>query len=670
MIEAIVLGMVTNLLYDTGKYTIEELTEDNRSEYEKELYLIIEAVIAKHKQEFDTEDLSDGRHSFIKSQKLLEILLNFDFRKPLSKNEVLEAFNSESKVYPPRNKEIEFFLTQFKDKIDSSTKFKSLYYDSNYKREIFRISRELDDLKDNNVKVITDSISRALKSEYKSNIESIQACIDEFKMQTAINLIQKLRKRIEQASLLDSAFKSKLLFLETLCERELQSKDKIEISKQFIRAYNYDKTDLTLKLHACLSYFHIKDYDEALGLSNQIILEDKYQQIPWLIKIFTAPNHEDEFVKVPSLLKDDKLFINVLFFNSIILQKENFHQYLISAGYSVNLEIDIKSKLTLNDKSKLYININLLVNRILNSKTLDLEGKLYLENYESEVNILYKNLKYYIKELNGSEIEHTINGEKYYLNFVKFLYDKNESNISKLSASYDLSSKLWGETYTFCQALQSLGRIEQSNAILDNYEIIGNTIIPGWFILKCIHLNQLQQYEGLSVLYEKYLDSIKVINQNNLLNVINMFSDCFVYGERVDDFEDKLQLTLVKRIENNSIKHILEVYIRAHLLKQKSDELIDKTLNLIQCEIEKEGVVYCITESLIAQDLLIEARNFLKEKIDINSENELLRFYIILLYKIVKDKTIHENDIHIELLDLLKKWRIDFKSFDYKLFVL
>lgn len=667
MIKTIALGMVTNLLYDTGKFMIKELTKDNRSEYEKELCSIIEAVIAKHKQEFDTEDSSDGRYSFIKSQKLLEILLNFDLRTQFPQNEVAEAFKSESNVYPPKDKEIEFFLTDFKDKINSSSKFKDLYFDSKYKREIFRISREIDNLKNNNVKVITDSISRALKSEYKSNIESIQTCIDEFKMHTAITLIQQLRKRIEQASLLDNYFKSKLLYLETLCERELQIKDKIEISKQFIQAYNLDKTDLTLKLNACLSYFYVKDNQEALDLSNQIIQVEKYRQIPWLIKIFTAPNHEDEFINVPSLLKEDKLFINVLFFNSIILQKESFHNYLINKGYSVDVEFYSLSKLSLRDKIKFSININLLVNTILGSKVLDLQGDFYLKNYNSEINILFKHLEFYVKELNGTEIEHTIRLEKYFLNFIEFLFDTNENNLTTLSTSYELSSKSWSETFTFCQAHQALGRIKQSNAILDNYERAGNVITPDWFILKCIHLNQLEQYEDLGNLYEKYLESIEVINHDNLLNVINMFSDCLMSNERVGEIDDKLEFTLKKRVENDSIKHILEVYIRAHLLKEKNDELIDKTLELIHFEIENEIMIYCIAESLIAQYLLIEARDFLKGKIDLKSENKLLRFYVVLLYRIVRDRSIHANDIHIEILDLLKKWRTDFKSFDYEL---
>ncbi|MCT4664938.1 MAG: hypothetical protein N4A45_06860 [Flavobacteriales bacterium] len=668
IIASISLGIITNLIYDTGKYGIKELTSDNRSDYEKELSSIIQSVIDEHKEEFDTEDKPDGKFSFVKSQKILKILLNFHINGDLSEEKIVEAFNGESMVYSPSNKEIGFFLLRFRKKIDSSEKFKKLYYNENYKKEIFKISNAIDELKENNFKSVTESIRKVLHSEYKSSIEDIQSCIDDYKMRTALNLIQTLRQRIERASLLDIFFKSKLLFLEAICERELQSKSNRDYSLKIIKAYNLDKDDITLQLNACLSFFNVNDNDEALFLANQIIEKDKYQHIPWLIKVFVASNSIEEFECIPTLLKSDELFINSLFFNSIILQNDILYGALLSKGFKVNYEFEIKAKLTLKDKSRLFINIHLLIDIIMSFKVLDLKGALYLKNFENEIDILFKNLEYYIKKLKGTEIEETINLEKYYYNFIKFLYINNDQNFSDLSNSFSLIDNSWTVTFTFYQALQALDKIEESNELLDNYKNNTNNIIyKEWFIIKAINLNQLKRKKELKDLYINYLDIIEIINENNLMNVINMFADCLVGNEFIDNQESLLQLTLNKKTENETIKRILKVYIRTHLLKEKNEQLIKEALTLIHYQPEKEGQIYCIAESLIALELLIEARNFLKDKININTENQLLRFYIELLNEIVRDKNIHENDIHNELLDLLKKWRLFQGSKDYKL---
>ena len=118
-----------------------KITAKNVSEYESELYDIINATI----KEFEKANpiAETEKIPFYSSQLLLESLLKFRLTREFNLKSVEEAFNSDDRIIRPSEKELQLFFEIFDNNIEKSKKIRDLNIGSNYKEEIFNIAEDL-----------------------------------------------------------------------------------------------------------------------------------------------------------------------------------------------------------------------------------------------------------------------------------------------------------------------------------------------------------------------------------------------------------------------------------------------------------------------------------------------------------------------------------------------
>ncbi|MNT05264.1 hypothetical protein D3C72_1398790 [compost metagenome] len=90
-----------------------------------------------------------------------------------------------------------------------------------------------------------------LLTEYREQLNQIHVLILAFKPKTALGLLTNLENRIKESNAeKDDKITSKLLFLKALCKRELENYSKEDSAQDFIKAYNLNKEDETIKYRA------------------------------------------------------------------------------------------------------------------------------------------------------------------------------------------------------------------------------------------------------------------------------------------------------------------------------------------------------------------------------------------------------------------------------------
>ena len=96
-----------------------------------------------------------------------------------------------------------------------------------------------------------DSLSFLL-TEYREQLNQIHVLILAFKPKTALGLLTNLENRIKESNAKkDNKITSKLLYLKALCKRELEDFTKEDSAQDFIKAFNLNKEDETIKYRAC-----------------------------------------------------------------------------------------------------------------------------------------------------------------------------------------------------------------------------------------------------------------------------------------------------------------------------------------------------------------------------------------------------------------------------------
>jgi hypothetical protein len=206
------------------------------------------------------------------------------FSNQLNEYRIIEIIKTNPKLIVPSKEEAKLFLEILRKNLDIDEEFKSLYVEEFYKIEIFKLSPQLEEIKQHLINSHPDQ--RIL-------INWIHDDIIYFNPKTAL-------KRIEQLELLlnltTSETEAQILFLKALSLNEMIKGKKA--SELYIKAYLKQPNDVKYKENVLYYYWCKKDLDKTNTLIEEILSNNPYNSIAWALKSFLSSDNIRERLSI------------------------------------------------------------------------------------------------------------------------------------------------------------------------------------------------------------------------------------------------------------------------------------------------------------------------------------------------------------------------------------
>ena len=500
-----------------------------------------------------------------------------------------------------------------------------------------------------------------LLSDYQAQIKKINSLILEFKLVTALDLLIDLEKRIKETNIpKNNKIESKILFLKALCKRELEKYSKEDSAQDFIKAYNLNKEDETIKHRACIEYLNIGDSAKAIDLADEILKTEEYNRIAWIVKTFISDDIKQFIKTVPKIVFGDNKYQHSVIYN--IFRTKNLKDFgeLYEYGLQISFNFEKIKVVTFENKQSWIIDLDLLVSTILNKSTLKyISGEKFIVENDPEISKAINLLEVFTNALESTEISETIIHQKFYLNYLQYL---NSNEVIYFNSLVQLYNKLekphWFYTLFYCQVANHRKEFQLSLNCLVGYETLKGELHSEFYLFKSVALHFLAKGEEIEMLFNDYLDSIEIIDGRHLFNLINTFDIINQHIEDENKFTTQLDKALSKNFIVADLKQILKSTIELkHNLAYDVQEIFS-SLNSI-----KENILLDNScKNLIAENLdrignPLEALNFMDTYIDKSVVSESLKLYIFILHSLLQNKEDTPKGKGKELLELLEFWR-------------
>ncbi len=529
------------------------------------------------------------------------------------------------------------------------------------------------DIGDKYITNIFDGLSFIL-SDYQEQIKMINNFILEFKPKSALNLLIDLERRIKESNVpKNHKIESKILFLKAVCKRELEGFTKEDSALDFVRAYNLNKEDEKIKYRACIEYLNIADFAKAINLADDILISDEYNGTAWIVKTFTSDNIKQFIKTVPPIVLMDYKYQHSIIYHIISTNKIRYLGELRDYKLYLTFDFDRYKILNFENKQAWIIALDLLISKAVNSLTLKyISGKNFIIENEPDILSAIRLLEFYITSLEGTEISGTTKHHKFSLYYLKYVSTNDEESINELTKIYNqLEKSHWFYTLCFCQILNHKKEFQKSLDCLVEYETSNGALHAEFYLFKTVALHLLSRGEEIEQLNDNYLNSIDIIDERHLFNLINVFDIIKHYV----DAESKLAIRLDIVLKKKFIIDDLKVVLKSTVLLQQSDDC-DVEDVFLSLDKVKDNVTFDIPcKNLIADNLdrlgkPLDALNFMDTYIDKSKISETLRLYIFILHSVLKKKEDTPKGKSKELLELLEFWRITSDYIDEQLLCL
>ena len=268
-------------------------------------------------------------------------------------------------------------------------------------------------------------------------------------------------------------------------------------------------------------------------------------------------------------------------------------------------------------------------------------------------------LEFYINTLELTEISETTKHHKFYLNYLKYVNANDEECINNLIKIYDqLEKPYWFYTHSFCQTLNHKKEFQKSLDCLLEYETLSGDIHAEFYLFKSIALHFLERGEEIEILFNDYLNSIEIIDERHLFNLINVFD---IISQHIED-DNKFILQLDKTLSKNFIVADLKTLLKStvelrHNLPYDVEKVLS-SLNLIKENVSLDSNCKNLNaENLDRLGKPLQALNFMDTYIDKSVVSESLRLYIFILHSLLQSKEDTPKGKGKEILELLEFWR-------------
>ncbi len=519
-----------------------------------------------------------------------------------------------------------------------------------------------------------------LLEEYKYQLRDIEKLLNEFKPKTALQQLNKLEERINSSPLkVDNITSSKILFVKALCQSHLNEFSRETSAQNFIKAYKKDNYNEKLRIRACLEYLFINEYDKALELAEEIIIEDEFNLAAWYVKMVTIPNKElKRFIKnIPEIVRNDNNFQYNILYHLILINQADDNKFdtleEIENEYGIILNINFDNfkelrfenlntwKLIIDLASTLIFNeYEFILKQISEKQGLQIEANITLSSTLSLLNI-------FINTLKDSEIE--CFHQKFYYNFFNYILNNDKDYVNELENIYKIhySNKTeWFATYLICKVLINEKDYSKGLDIISHYETKKGELTSDLYYIKIILTFLLKDNNDIVVFFSEHLKKVGIIDEKSGINILNTFIPFFF--RRNIELKPQVDKLLNSQFQSEELKDLLECSI---IIKSTQD--FDKDTIYKRLLILKRFPFSYIGKDLIAQNFALigkikDAINLLNSYIDKSRISSSLHLYIMLIYQQLSDKSDTEQGKYKELLELLKFWRINSNIIDISFF--
>lgn len=518
-----------------------------------------------------------------------------------------------------------------------------------------------------NITNFIDGLSFLL-TEYKQHLDEINNLILLFKLKTALDLLNGLEKRINDTKAeVDNKIKCKILFLKALCKRDLSEFTIEESAKDFINAYNLNKQDSVIRDRACVEYLNISDLSKAIELADNILELDEYNLSAWYVKITTSDNLKEFLNTVPNIVLGNYNFQHSIIYQIIRTEKLNNLDDLKNYNLQLTFDFNKYKEVDFQNKAAWVFAFDLLINKIFRDFPLRyISGENFIIQDSPEIIQIIKLLDKYVSTLENTEISEIIKLQKFYFNFFNYLQTNSDNNFLALVSLYnEIEKPVWFFTNSVCQVLNHKKEFQQCLDYLNEYENLGGKLHSEFYLFKSIVLHLLSKNDEIEDLYKKYLDSIVIIDERHMLNIINAFFEIQKHIGDKNKYKVQLDLVLEKKFKLNEIKVILKSIVELKYLENYNADEIFESLNIIKDNTRLD--INC--KNIIANNLDFigrtkEAILYIDSYVDKSKVSETLRLYIILLNEQLHNKNDSEQHRYKELLNLLEFWRLNSRYVD------
>lgn len=517
---------------------------------------------------------------------------------------------------------------------------------------------------DNYVKNIFQGLSHLLV-EYKEQLKDIEELTDQFKVKTALDLLEKLENRVKDIDHTDkNMILSKISYLKGICKRELHEFKTENVALDFINAYKLNSSDTAVRDRACIEYLNIDEKQKALSLAEEILNTDEFNIGAWYVKTLTAEDLKAFLPTIPKIVHNEYNFQLALIQHIVLTNSHILFDDLLQYGLTLNLDFTKYKKVTFNSLEAWRLAADLAINKVFNDYPQRyVNGETFSFQNSPLISDVITLLSNYTEKLQDTEIKESIVHQQFFLRYFSYLLTNDKQHFDDLKTDFQkIDKSFWFYTFCFCQVSNHNKDFEGSIKLVDDYESAGNEINSEFYLFKSALYNLTSRGSEVNKIFSSYLDSIGTIEENNGMNIINAFFH--ILYKKVDEDVLNAQLGKIsgKNFKNNQLKTLLEIAISTRYLKNTDNEKVYEELTTLQKFPDFDNQ----WKSLIAENLNTigkrkEAINYFETFLDKKVISEHLKFYINLLYEQLCDKNYQEGEQYQELMELLKFWRLNAK---------
>nr|WP_199161798.1 hypothetical protein [Elizabethkingia sp. ASV34] len=503
--------------------------------------------------------------------------------------------------------------------------------------------------------------------EYKNQLEIIKKFLDEFKIKSALLLINNLEIKVNDHFTNDLQNKNlllgKIFFLKALALRELEIGNAQEAAKLFISAYKKQTSDSLFRDRACIEYLNLQENNQALKLADQIIKDDEFNLNAWFVKTLSAKDIKSYLNTVPSSVKNNKDFNLSLIFQ--LIKSQNFKHFdeIEEFGLKYDYKENDFGELTFDNKNSWEIGVDLLLNKFFSDFPVRyIAGESPIYDDEKRITQVIQKLEHYHNVLKDTELNQNLKfHDIYYYYFRYVLHNHKLDSINLINLYTSLDSKPWPFIIFICQVLNHQKDYKQALEFLQNFKNDNekNTELIQ-FEAALLKLNN-QPQEIYNLIF-KYIDQIEIISEIELHNIFH-FLPLVIPETEIKLYFSKIKAYISqKEFITHELKELSELVIDVRFLEDYNDEEARiKTLQLSKIKSFDETTKLVIAKTLEILGERTEAILLIESFVDKNKISDGLRIYIMLLINHLYDENIVEKGLSRKTIKLLKFWRYNSK---------
>lgn len=520
------------------------------------------------------------------------------------------------------------------------------------------------------VKNIFQGLS-SLLVEFQEQLRDIEDLANQFKIKTALDLLEKLENRVKEHSHPDkNKILSKISYLKGVCKRELPEFTNENVAMDFVKSYTLNDSHTAVRDRACVEYLNIDQKQKAIEIADEILKTEEFNNAAWYVKAVTADELTAVLPIIPKIVREEYNF-HLALIQHIVQTNKLYHlNELQQYGLKLNIDFGRYGEVTFSSLDAWRLAADLAITKVFSEQPVRYVSG---ENFKNPDNKLILEstalLEKYVNKLDDTELKDSILHEQFFFAYFSYLLTNDKENLKFLKKVFPkINEKLWTYSFCYCQVLNHNKEYEKVLQCLDDYEAAGKDLNSEFYLFKASLFKVTGRVSEIIDLFNSYLDTIDIIEEKAGLNIISSFSNILQNIEDELILETQLEKIKEKKYKNEYLKTLLTSTISTRYLKKKDTEKIYEDLqNLKDYTDFDEQWKALYAENLNAAGRRNEAIAYLDSFVKKNVLSALLRFYIILLYDQLRDRDDQETGRYKELMELLKYWRQTAKSPDQML---